>query len=86
MLSLLICGPKHPKNEMGVYLQPSIEELKDLEIDDLEINDALLNETFRMHTALLWTINEFSAYAVLSCWSTKGIIASPCYMNDVSYE
>ena len=28
MLSLLISGPKHPKNEIDVYLAPHIEDLK----------------------------------------------------------
>ena len=30
MLSLLIPGPKAPENDIGVFLQPLIDELKEL--------------------------------------------------------
>ncbi|WMV25531.1 hypothetical protein MTR67_018916 [Solanum verrucosum] len=31
-----------------------------------------------MRAALMWTINDFPAYAMLSGWSTKGKFACPC--------
>ena len=38
-----------------------------------------------MHAALLWTINDFPAYANLSRWSTKGKLACPiCNENTES--
>ena len=37
-----------------------------------------------MHVALLWTINDFPAYANLSGWSTKGYKACPRCMNETS--
>ena len=38
-----------------------------------------------MHAALLWTINDFPAYANLSGWSTKGKLACPiCNENTES--
>ncbi|XP_016173163.1 uncharacterized protein LOC107615629 [Arachis ipaensis] len=44
----------------------------------VENYDASKNETFQMRAALLWTINNFPAYAMLSGWSTKGKLACPC--------
>ena len=31
---------------------------------------------------LMWTINDFLAYANISGWSTKGMLACPCCMYD----
>ncbi|XP_016199365.1 uncharacterized protein LOC107640353 [Arachis ipaensis] len=77
MLSLLIPGPKSPGNDIDVYLQPLIEELKELWELGIETYDAARNKTFQMHAALLWTISDFPAYAMLSGWSTKGKLACP---------
>nr|XP_025670299.1 uncharacterized protein LOC112770094 [Arachis hypogaea] len=77
MLSLLILGPKSLGNDIDVYLQPLIEELKELWELGVETYDAARNKTFQMHAALLWTISDFPAYAMLSGWSTKGKLACP---------
>ena len=38
-----------------------------------------------MYAALLWTINDFSAYRMLSRWSTKGKFACPsCHKETQS--
>ena len=66
MLSLLIPGPRSPGNDIDVYLQPLIEELKELWELGVETYDSSKNETFQMRAALLWTINDFPAYVMLS--------------------
>jgi hypothetical protein len=48
MLSLLIPGPRSPGNNIDVYLQPLIEELKVLWDLGVETYDASLNQTFQM--------------------------------------
>ena len=48
MLSLLIPGPRSPGNEIDVYLQPLIEELKVLWESGVETYDASNNQTFQM--------------------------------------
>lgn len=58
-MSLLIIDPKQPGNNIDVYLQFLIEELKNLWIDGLEKYDALRKENFHVHAVLLWTINDF---------------------------
>ncbi|XP_042939338.1 uncharacterized protein LOC122274358 [Carya illinoinensis] len=82
MLTLLIPGPKGPGNDIDVYLQPLVNELKELWEDGVDSYDASKSEHFRLHAALLWTINDFPAYANLSGWSTKGKLACPLCNED----
>ena len=58
-MSLLIPGPKSPRNDIDVYLRPLIDELKELWEVGVETYDVSTNETFQMHASLLWTINDF---------------------------
>ncbi|XP_075095301.1 uncharacterized protein LOC142173579 [Nicotiana tabacum] len=78
MLSLLVSGPRSPGNDIDIYLQPLIEALKVLWESGVDTYDALRNQTFQMRAALMWIISDFSAYAKLSRWSTKGKLACPC--------
>ena len=57
MLSMIIPGPSSPENDIDVYLQPLIAELKELWEVGVETDDAVTNQTFLMHAALLWTIS-----------------------------
>ena len=82
MLSLLIPGPKAPENDIDVFLQPLVNELKELWDVGVTTYDASVGETFQLHAALLWTINDFPAYANLSGWSTKGKLAYPVCNED----
>src|SRR4051812_12693533 len=85
MMSLLISGPKGPKNGIDVYLQPLIEELKELWGLGIRTFDASVMQYFNMQAALLWTINDFPALGNLSGWSTSGYLACPsCAENTVS--
>jgi len=58
-------------------LQPLIEELKELWEQGVETYDAYSGDKFQLYAALLWTINDFPAYGMLSGWSTKGKLACP---------
>ena len=78
ILSLLIPGPRSTWNDIDIYLQPLIDELKLLWDSVVQTYDASRNETFQMRAALMWTISDFPAYAMLSGWSTKGKFACPC--------
>ena len=66
MLLLLILGPKSPGNDIDVYLEPLINELKQLWEVGVETFDASRKQNFIMHASLLWTINDFPAYGNLS--------------------
>ncbi|KAI5318152.1 hypothetical protein L3X38_037860 [Prunus dulcis] len=41
---------------------------------------------FTLRAAVMWTVNDFSAYAMVSGWSTKGYMACPVCKEDVTSE
>ncbi|KAM1747674.1 hypothetical protein TB1_008112 [Malus domestica] len=59
-------GKTSPGNAIDVFLQPLIDDLRHLWMTGLRTYDSHCQETFTMRAALLWTINEFPAYAMLS--------------------
>ncbi|XP_024200276.1 uncharacterized protein LOC112203559 [Rosa chinensis] len=71
MLTLLIPGPKQLGNDIDVYLQPLIEDLKELWVR-VSVYDEWRDNTFSLKAVLMWTINDFPAYGNLSGYSTKG--------------
>ncbi|KAA0049900.1 uncharacterized protein E5676_scaffold105G00450 [Cucumis melo var. makuwa] len=83
-ISLLIPDPISPGREIDVYLQPLIEELKELWTFGVHTYDSLTGQFFQLYAALLWMINDFSTYGDLSGWSTKGYQACPICMGDRS--
>ena len=85
MLSLLIPGKNSPGKDIDVYLQPLIEELKELWVQGVETFDVSTKKNFQMHVVVLWTINDFPVYGDLSGWSTKGYMACPV-CNDQTYS
>ncbi|XP_025661460.1 uncharacterized protein [Arachis hypogaea] len=92
ILSMVIPGKKSPGNKIDVYLQPLINELKDLWIDGVETFDSSSGNTFRMHAALMWTISDFPGLGMLSGWNTHTGLACPtcnfdsfpCYLRHSS--
>ncbi|XP_050387117.1 uncharacterized protein LOC126803351 [Argentina anserina] len=84
ILSLLIPGPKAPGMDIDVYLAPLIDELKTLWDVGVPTFDMFTKQTFTMRAVLLWTINDFPAYAYLSGWSTSGKKACPFCNHDHS--
>ncbi|WCJ31109.1 hypothetical protein M5689_012622 [Euphorbia peplus] len=81
ILSMVIPGEKGPGNDIDVFLQPLIAELLQL-WDGVDAYDAYTRQNFKLRAALIWTINDFPAYANLSGWSTKGRVACPCCVNS----
>ncbi|XP_016434597.1 uncharacterized protein LOC107760959 [Nicotiana tabacum] len=65
-LTCIIPGPRNPKRLIDLYLQPLIDELKLLWHEGVEAYDISTKQNFRLHAALMWTINDFSAYGILS--------------------
>jgi len=66
MLSMMIPGVRSPGVSIDVYLQPLIDELKVLWEEGVKAWDAKERKDFDLHAILLWTINDFPAYAMLS--------------------
>ncbi|XP_073126852.1 uncharacterized protein [Henckelia pumila] len=77
MLTLLIPGPKKPGNDIDVYLEPLVEDLKELWDTGVETYDAFSKSMFNMKAILMWTINDFPAYGNLAGCATKGKLGCP---------
>ncbi|XP_019150967.1 PREDICTED: uncharacterized protein LOC109147764 [Ipomoea nil] len=81
-LSCVIPGKSNPKAKIDVYLQPLIDELKLLWDTGVVTYDISLKQNFLMKAALMWTINDFPAYGMLSGWQTAGKLACPYCMHN----
>ena len=83
-MSLLILDPKASDNEIDVYLQSLIDDLKEQWENRVQTYDSVSQKNFKLHASNLWIINNFSAYENLSEWSTKGYLACPICNKDAS--
>ncbi|XP_058009704.1 uncharacterized protein LOC131183255 [Hevea brasiliensis] len=81
-LTVIVPGPRNPKDKLDVYLQPLIAELKQLWEVRFKTYDASKKNNFNIRVALLWTISDFPAYSLLSDWSTASETACPYCRND----
>ena len=54
MLSMLISGPKQPGNDIDVYLEPLIEDLKILWENGVEVYDGLQERKFQLEGDVVW--------------------------------
>ncbi|XP_052724112.1 uncharacterized protein LOC128193952 [Vigna angularis] len=79
-LTCLIPGPFNPKVRIDVYLEPLIDDLKKL-WSGVITYDISRRQNFIMRAMLMWTINDFPAYGMLSGWSTHGKLACPHCME-----
>ncbi|XP_074347484.1 uncharacterized protein LOC141686343 [Apium graveolens] len=84
IMSTLIAGPTDPVNSIDVYLQPLVEELKELWDVGVTTFDAATNQNFVLRASVLWIISDFPGYAMLSGWSTKGYLACPICNYKIS--
>ena len=82
---MMIPGARSPGISIDVYLQPLIDELNVLWEEGIVTWDAKERKNFDLHAILLWTINDFPAYAMLSGWSTKGKFACPYCHVETEY-
>ena len=72
MLSMMISGPRQPRNDIDVYLSPLIEDLTKLWDEGVVVVDGYRNETFKLRAMLFCTINDFPTYENLSGYNVKG--------------
>jgi len=86
-IALLIPGPKNPKENLDIYMQPLIEELVQLFNEGILTYDVFLMQNFLMKVAILWSGSDFRAYAMLSGWMTVGRLAcSYCMENTKAFR
>ncbi|KAL8099331.1 hypothetical protein AgCh_031838 [Apium graveolens] len=77
MLTLLIPGPKEPGNNIDIYLQPLIEDLKLLWDEGERVYDAFSQTDFTLRAMIFCTISDFPGYGNLSGYTIKGAKACP---------
>ncbi|CAL8988565.1 unnamed protein product [Prunus brigantina] len=79
-----------PRNDPGrsidVYLRPLVDELKDLWTNGVRTYDKSTGKMFTLRAAVMWTVNDFPAYAMVSGWSTKGYMACPWREKDKEFD
>lgn len=86
LLTLLISGPKAPGKNIDVYLEPLVEELKELWADGVSTWDAYTKSNFRLKAMLFWGIHDFPAYGTLAGCNVHGYNACPICVDDVESE
>ncbi|KAL9362616.1 hypothetical protein Peur_045401 [Populus x canadensis] len=85
-LSMVIPGPSSPGRNIDVCLRPLIDELTQLWSSGALTYDISRKQNFVMRAALMWTINDFPAYGMVSGWSTHGKLACPyCMENNKAF-
>ncbi|XP_061344016.1 uncharacterized protein LOC133289989, partial [Gastrolobium bilobum] len=77
IISTIIPGKRMPGNDIDVFLQPLIKELKELWQDGVDAYDAFTQEKFKLYAALMWTISDFPGLGNLSGWNTYTGLACP---------
>ncbi|CAN6704527.1 unnamed protein product [Malus baccata var. baccata] len=82
MLTVLIT--EDPRKSIDVYLRPLVDELKDLWENGVRTYDKSTGHMFTMRAAVMWTVNDFPAYAMVSGWMTKGYLACPICKENVT--
>ncbi|KAK2426327.1 hypothetical protein QL285_025010 [Trifolium repens] len=80
-LAAVIPCPSSPTAGIDIYLQPLIDDLKRL-WNGVATYDISKKRNFNMKGALMWTINDFPAYGMLSGWGTHGKLGCPICMMD----
>jgi hypothetical protein len=85
-LSMVIPGPSNPGWNIDVCLRPLIDELTQLWSSGALTYDISRKQNFVMRAALMWTINDFPAYGMVSGWSIHGKLACPyCMENNKAF-
>ncbi|CAL9006534.1 unnamed protein product, partial [Prunus brigantina] len=82
MMTVLIT--EDPGRSIDVYLRPLVDELKDLWTNGVRTYDKATGKMFTLRAAVMWTVNDFPAYAMVSGWSTKGYMACPVCKENLT--
>jgi len=86
-LSTVIPSPSSSGRNIDVCLRSLIDELTQLWSSRALTYDILRKKNFLMRAVLMWTINDFPAYRMLSGWSTHGKRACPyCMENNKAFS
>jgi hypothetical protein len=81
-LSTVIPGPSSSGRNIDVCLRLLVDKLAQLWSSGALTYDISRKQDFLMKVALMWTINDFPAYEMLSGWSMHKKLACPCCMEN----
>jgi len=85
-LSMVIPGPSNSRWNIDVCLRLLIDELMQLWSSRALTYDISRKQNFVMRATLMWTINDFPAYGMLSGWSMYGKLACPYCMKKTRHS
>jgi hypothetical protein len=80
-LAMMIPRPKNSGKKLDVFLRLLIDELNNLWFVGVETFNVYRKKIFQLKTALMWTINDFLSYDILSSWRTHDNLSCPYYME-----
>jgi hypothetical protein len=79
--ALVIPGPKEPKKQMNIFLQPLFEELKNL-WSGVDAYDSHLKCQFNLRVAYLWSIHDYLGYVKFIDWCVHDRLNCPICTDD----
>jgi hypothetical protein len=83
MMPVLIQGPKHPGNDIDVYLRPLVDELLQLWAEPgVRVWDEHKQEEFDLRALLFVIINDWPALSNILGQSNKGYNACTHYLDE----
>jgi hypothetical protein len=86
VLSMVILDPNSLGRNIEICLRPLIDKLKQLWSSRALTYDVSMKHNFLMRTTLMWNINDFLAYRIVSCWSThEKLTCSYCMENNKAF-
>jgi hypothetical protein len=74
-LSLII--PEHPGSDMGVYMEPVIDELVNAWEEGICTYDRATKTSFKMHVWYHYSLHDFLAYGIFCAWCVHGKFPCP---------
>jgi hypothetical protein len=80
-LALVILGPKEPKKQMNIFLEPLFEELKNL-WSGVDAYDSHLKYRFNLRATYQWSIHDYLGYGKFVGWCVHGRLNCPICMDD----
>jgi hypothetical protein len=80
-LALVIPGPREPKKQMNIFLQPLFEELKKL-WQGVDAYYSHLRCRFTLHASYLWSIHDYLGHGKFAGWCVHGRLNCPIFMDD----
>ena len=82
-LSLII--PGHPGSNMGVFMEPVIDELIDAWVKGVWTYDRATKTSFKMHVWYHYSLHDFLAYGLMCAWCVQGKFPCPICKEAVRF-